>query len=84
MKSDIISLKIEANEATRIKEETEKQLAKKNNECERLEEEIVFLRKKVEGMNKTLKSSQELDDMLNHQRCPFDKLGLGYAGESSK
>jgi len=34
-------------------------------------------------MNKTLKSSQALDDMLNHQRFPFDKSCLGYAGESS-
>ena len=83
MKSDIISLKIETNEAAHINEETEKQLAKKKYECERLKEEIVFLRKKVEGMNKTMKSSQALDDMLSHQRCPFDKSGLGYAGESS-
>jgi len=83
MKSNIISLKIEANEAAHIKEDTKKQLAKKNNECERLEEEIVFLEKKVEGMNKTLKSSQALDDMLSHQRCPFDKSGLSYVGESS-
>ena len=37
MKSDIISLKIVAAEATRSKEETEEQLAKKNIECERLE-----------------------------------------------
>ena len=47
MKSGIISLKIEANEATCIKEEIEKQLAQKNNDCERLEEEIVSLGKKV-------------------------------------
>jgi len=49
MKSDIISLKIVAAEATRSKEETEEQLAKKNNECERLEEEIVLLRKRLKG-----------------------------------
>lgn len=48
-----------------------------------MEEETVSLRKKVEGMDKILKSSQELDDMLNHQRSPFDKSGLGYEGESS-
>ena len=83
MKSNIISLKIEANEAIRIKEEFEKQLDKKNNDCERLEEEFVSLRKKVEGMDKISKSSQALDDMLSHQRSPFDKSGLGYKGESS-
>ena len=32
MKSDIISLKLEANGAIRIKEEIEKQLAKNNND----------------------------------------------------
>ena len=83
MKSNIISLKIVVDEATHSKEETEKQLAKKNNECERLEEEIVLLRKKVEGMNKILKRSQALDDMLSYHRCPYDKSGLGYAGETS-
>jgi len=83
MKSDIISLKIVAAEATCSKEETEEQLTKKNSECERLEEEIVFLRKKVEGMNKILNSSQALDDMLSYHRCPYDKLGLGYVGEPS-
>ena len=83
IKSKIISLKMEANETAHIKEEIEKQLAKKNNECERLEEEIVSLRKMVEGMDKTLKSSQALDDMLSHQRCPFDKSSLEYVSESS-
>ena len=77
------SLKIVAAEATHSKEETEEQHAKKNNECERLEEEIVLLRKKVEGMNTILKSSQALDDMLSYHRSPSDKSGLGYVGESS-
>lgn len=83
MKSDIISFKIVAAEATRSKEETEEQFAKKNTERERLEEEIVLLRKKVEGMNKIMKSSQALDDMLSYHRSPSDKSGLGYVGESS-
>lgn len=48
-----------------------------------MEEEIVFLRTKVEGMNRILKSSQALEDMLNYHRCPFDKSSLGYVGESS-
>jgi len=65
MKSYIISLKTEENEVIRIKDEFEKQLAKKNNGCEILEEEIISLRKKVEGMDKFLKSSQALDDMLS-------------------
>ncbi|MCY6524820.1 hypothetical protein, partial [Actinobacillus pleuropneumoniae] len=49
MKTDIISFKVVVAEATRSKEETEEQLTKKNNECERLEEEIVFLRKRLKG-----------------------------------
>jgi len=49
MKSDIISLKIVAAEATRSKEDTKEQLTKKNNECEILEEEIVLLRKRLKG-----------------------------------
>jgi len=83
MKLDIIFLKMVAIEATRSNEETEKQLAKKNNECERLEEEIVFLRTKVEGMKKILVSSQALDDILSYHRFPYDKSVLGYVGESS-
>ena len=34
-------------------------------------------------MNKIMKSSQSLDDMLSYHRCPSDKSGLGYAGEPS-
>ena len=34
-------------------------------------------------MEKFLKNSKALDDMLSHERYPFDKSGLGYAGESS-
>ena len=34
-------------------------------------------------MNKIMKSSQALDDMLSYHRCPSDKSGLGYEGEPS-
>ena len=34
-------------------------------------------------LDKNLKSSQTLDDILSHQRSPLDKSGLGYAGELS-
>jgi len=83
MKSDIISLKIEENEAIFIKEEIEKQLAKNTNDCKILEEVIVTFRRKVEGMDKILKSPQALDDMLSHQISPFNKSHLGYTRESS-
>ena len=41
-----------------------------------------FLKRKL-TLNKNLKSSQTLDDILSHQRSPLDKSDLGYAGESS-
>ena len=34
-------------------------------------------------MNKIMKSSQALDDMLSYHRFPSDKLGLRYVGEPS-
>lgn len=48
-----------------------------------MEEEIVFLRTKVEGMKKILKSSQAFDGMVNYHRFPFDKSSLEYVSESS-
>ena len=42
-------------------------------------EEIFFLKKEADLLNKNLKSSQTLDDILSHQRSPLDKSGLGYA-----
>ena len=49
-----------------------------------MKEEIIFLKKEVDLLNKNLKSSQTLDDILSHQRSPLDKSGLRYAGESSR
>ena len=79
MKSNIISLKIEAHEETRMMEEMKKQLVRKDEDCEKLKGEIVLLKKEVDLLNKKLKSSQTLDDILSHQRSPLEKLGLGYA-----
>ena len=63
-------------------EEMKKQLVMKDEDCKKLKGEIVFLKKKVDLLNKNLKSSQTLDDILSHHRSPPDKSGLGYAGES--
>ena len=49
-----------------------------------MKEEIGFLKKEVDLLNKNLKSSQTLDDILSHQRSSLDKSGLGYASESSR
>ena len=48
-----------------------------------MKEEIIFLKKEFDLLNKNLKSSQTLDDILSRQRSPPDKLGLGYAGDPS-
>ena len=83
IKSNIISLKIEAHKATRMMEEIKKQLVMKDEHCENLKGEIVFLKKEVDLLNKNLKSSQTLDDILSQQRSPLDKSSLGYVGEPS-
>ena len=64
-------------------EEMKKQLLMKDEDCEKLKGEIVFLEKEVELLNKNLKISQTLDDILSQQRSPLDKSGLGYVGEPS-
>ena len=58
-------------------------LSKRDEECKKIKEEIVFLKKEADLLNMNLKSSQTLDDILIHQRSPLDKSSLGYAGESS-
>ena len=84
LKSESTSLKAQSCEATKMKEEMEIILSNKYEECKKMKEEIVFLKKEVDLLNKNLKSSQTLDDILSHQRSPLDKSGLGYAGESSR
>ena len=54
------------------------QINEKEESCDKLEDEFVDLRKKVEKSNKFLNSSQILDEILESQRSPNDKSGLGY------
>ena len=53
-------------------------MIKKENECENLEEKVVSLRVEVNKINKNLKISQVLENILNSQRPYSDKSGLGY------
>ena len=60
-------------------------------ECERLEEEVVSIRKKLEKAQRELlmntplmKDSGQLDQILNAQRPPLINTGIGYEGENSK
>jgi hypothetical protein len=59
-------------------------LEKKEESCHELEVEVVNLRKKVEKSDtqiKFLNKSMTLDEILDSQRSPNDKSGLGYNKE---
>ena len=68
-----------------------KKIKDKNQEQEKLEEEVVCLRKKLEQDQRELsmntpwmKSSEQLEKILNAQRSPLIKAGIGYEGETCK
>jgi hypothetical protein len=50
----------------------------KEEYCEKLEEEVVSLRVEINKLNKNLKISQVLEDIINSQSPCYDKFGLGY------
>jgi hypothetical protein len=77
----IVHIKTQIEEAKRIEELLKNQINEKEESCCKLEAEIVDLRKKVENSNKFLNSSLILDEILEIQRSPYDKSGLGYKGE---
>jgi hypothetical protein len=57
------------------------QVNEKEESCHKLETEVVDLRKKVEKSNthiKFINNSTILDEIIDGQRSPNDKLGLGY------
>jgi hypothetical protein len=85
IKNTIMNLKVQLEEARRIEEVVRIQLKEKEENCEKLESEIVSLRKELEKttikLNRSLKfekSIETLDDIINCQRYPFIKTGLGY------
>jgi hypothetical protein len=59
------------------------QINEKEESCCKLEAEIVDLREKVEKSNKLFHSSQILNEILESERLPYDKLGLRYKGEAT-
>jgi hypothetical protein len=64
--------------------EVRNQLNKRKESCHKLEVEVVNLRNKVEKSNtqvKFLNNSMILDEILDSQRSPDDKIGLGYNKE---
>jgi hypothetical protein len=76
----IVHLKTQIEEAKRIEELLKNQINEKKESCCKLEAEIVDLRKNVENSNKFLNISLILDEILESQRSPYDKSGLGYKG----
>jgi hypothetical protein len=79
----IVHLKTQIEEAKRVEELLKNQINEKEESCHKLEAEVVDLRKKVEKSNKFLNSSQILNEILESQRSPNDKSGLGYKREAT-
>ena len=86
-----MQLKIELEEAKKIEDMLLKQIKEKTQEQEKLEEEVVCLRKKLENAQRKVvinssqtTSSSKLNEIMVAQRSPMIKTGIGYEGESSK
>ena len=85
---EISRLKICLEEKDMIIDTLQFQLDEKEKSLEKLECEIVGLRKEIEktkALNlKFFKGSETLDEIINVQRSPLIKTGLGYNGETSQ
>ena len=82
----VVILKVELEENKRIHEELEAQLVLKTEENNKLEEEVIGLKTQMEKLSQKLNAyqgSSKLNEILNAQRPPHLKFGLGFEGESS-
>jgi hypothetical protein len=82
---DFALLKVELEDAKKIEDILKQQLSEKKARCEALEEEIVKTRKEMEKFKalyhqnlSSIKASEGLTSILNQQRNPKLKAGLGY------
>jgi hypothetical protein len=87
---DFALLKVELEEAKKIEDILKRQLSEKKAICEALEQEVVKTRKEMEKFQalynqnlSSIKASKELTIILNQQRNPKLKVGLGYEEGSS-
>jgi hypothetical protein len=87
---DLVLLKVELEEAKKIEEILKQQLLEKKARCESLEQEVVKTRKEMEKFQalynqnlSSIKASEGLTTILNQQRNPKIKTGLGYEEGSS-
>jgi hypothetical protein len=83
-------LKVELEEAKKIEDILKQQLSEKKARCEALEKEVVKTRKELEKFQalyhqnlSSIKASTELATIMNQQRNPKMKTGLGYEEGSS-
>jgi hypothetical protein len=87
---DLVLLKIELEEAKKIEDILKRQLSEKKEKCEALEQEVVKDRKEMEKFQalynqnlSSIKASEGLATIVNQQRNPKLKTGLGYEEGSS-
>ena len=87
---DFALLKVELEEARKIEDIMKHQLSEKKARFEALEEELVKTRKEMEKFQalyhqnlSSIKASEGLATILNQQRNPKLKIGLGYEEGSS-
>ena len=82
-----VELKTQLEEAKRIEEVLKDKLDEKEEQCQKLETEVVGLKKASEKSNACVEfrnNSIILDEILDCQRSPFDKSGLGYNSGKKK
>jgi hypothetical protein len=87
---DFALLKVELEEAKKIEDILKQQLSENKASCKALEEEVVKTRKELEKFQalyhhnlSSIKASEGLATILNQQRNPKLKTGLGYEEGSS-
>ena len=74
-------MKVELEESRKIDDILKGEIKEKNQECEKLEEEVVSLIKESENTQRELtmniprmKSSEQLEKIINSQRYPLIKV----------
>jgi hypothetical protein len=71
-------LKVQVEEDRRIEEILRSQLEEKEKMIERLEAEVVTLRKDLQKKDMQQNSTKTLDNIINNQRPYYDRSRLGY------
>ena len=87
MEKIISNLKNEILEENRMEESLEKSLKEKQLTCERLEVELVHLRKELDAkfiQTRYENSSKVLDEIITTLRDPSNKNGVGYSQEENQ